>query len=191
MCHFGGIAMTESNNPSAIRSKAEITQALLILMQKHPYSEITVKQIILEARLARKTFYRNFDSKDDVLLSLIRGILREYFDIVNNAKGDVLTTIFSYADKHRELLLLLDRNDMLHIPLSCMNEYAPMLGSSQNRQLNPFAKLFEGLDPGYLIAMNIGAVWNVISLWIHRGMEDEPEEVRATIEQYLRRIGKA
>lgn len=191
MCHFGGIAMTESNNPSAIRSKAEITQALLILMQKHPYNEITVKQIILEARLARKTFYRNFDSKDDVLLSLIRSILREYFDIVNNAKGDVLTTIFSFADKHRELLLLLDRNNMLHIPLSCMNEYAPMLGNSQNRQLNPFAKLFEGLNPGYLIAMNIGAVWNVISLWIHRGMDDEPEEIRATIEQYLRRIGKA
>ena len=181
--------MTETENPSAIRSQTEITQALLLLMQKYPYSEITVKQIILEARLARKTFYRNFDSKDDVLLSLIRGILREYFDIVNNAGGDVLTTIFSFADNNRELLLLLDKNDMLHVPLMCMNEYAPMLIKSQNRQLNPFARLFEGLEPGYLTAMNIGAVWNVISLWIHRGMEDEPERVRETVRQYLSRIG--
>ena len=37
--------MTESNNPSAIRSKKEITDALFSLMQKHPYDEITVKQI--------------------------------------------------------------------------------------------------------------------------------------------------
>ena len=189
MCHFGGKEMTESNNPSAIRSKAEITNALLTLMHEQLYNEITVKQIILEARLARKTFYRNFESKDDVLLSLIRGILREYFDIVNNARGDVLTTIFSFADNNRELLMLLDKNDMLHVPLCCMNEYAPMLGSSQNKQRNPFVKLFEGLDTGYLIAMNIGAVWNVISLWIHRGMEEVPEDVRETIAQYIGRIG--
>ena len=180
--------MTGSSNPSAKRSQAEITQALISLMREHPYSEITVKQIILEARLARKTFYRNFESKDDVLLSLIRGILREYFEVVNNARGEVLTTIFSFADNNRELLALLDKNDMLHIPLRCMNEYAPLLAGAQNKQLNPFVKLFEGLDADYLIAMNIGAVWNVISLWIHKGMTDEPETVRATIDQYLRRI---
>ena len=138
--------MTESNNPSAIRSKAEITQALLALMRKYPYSEITVKQIILEARLARKTFYRNYDSKDDVLLSLIRGIFREYFDIVNEARGDVLTTIFSFADSNRELLLLLDTNSMLHVPLQVINETAPLLHNTLFTERNPFVKLFDGLD---------------------------------------------
>ena len=53
--------MIESNNPSAVRSKTEITQALLKLMEEYPYSEITVKQIILTASLARKTFYRNYE----------------------------------------------------------------------------------------------------------------------------------
>ena len=181
--------MTISDNPSAIRSQREITAALTALMHRHPYSERTVKQIILEAQLARKTFYRNFTSKDDVLMSLIRGILREYFDIVNNAEGDVLSTIFDFADRNRELLLLLDKNDMLHVPLQCMNEYAPMMANSQNKQLNPFVKLFSGLDSGYLIAMNIGAVWNVISLWIHRGMTDSPENVKQTLYLYLQRLG--
>ena len=97
--------MIESNNPSAVRSKTEITQALLKLMEEYPYSEITVKQIILTASLARKTFYRNFESKDDVLCSLIKKSFREYFDIVNNARGDVLTTIFSYAEKNRDILI--------------------------------------------------------------------------------------
>ena len=180
--------MTESNNPSAIRSQEEITQALQALMRRHPYDEITVKQIILEARLARKTFYRNFESKDDVLLSLVRKILREYVGIINNARGDVLTTIFSFADANRELLLLLDKNGMLHIPLRCMNEYAPTVLAEQNRELNPFYRLFEGLSPDYLIAMNIGAVWNVISLWIHKGMTDDPGDVRRTLEGYLRRL---
>ncbi len=114
--------MTDSTNPSAIRSQAEITEALLSLMHKYPYDEITVKQIILEARLARKTFYRNFTSKDDVLRSLIKRTLRDYFDIVNNAQGDMLETAFSFADRNRELLMLLGRNGMFHVILQCTNE---------------------------------------------------------------------
>ena len=107
--------MNISNNPSAIRSQKEITDALLLLMNKNPYGEITVKQILLEARIARMTFYRNYESKDDVLISLIKSILREYFDIVNTGKVDLLTTIFSFADKNRSLILILEKNNMLHI----------------------------------------------------------------------------
>ena len=72
-----------------------------------------------------------------------------------------------------------------------MNELAPKLLTAQNKQLNPFFKLFDGLDSEYLIAMNIGAVWNVISLWVHRGMTDAPEQVRQTIEDYLQRAKQA
>ncbi|MBR4223358.1 MAG: TetR/AcrR family transcriptional regulator [Oscillospiraceae bacterium] len=180
--------MTETKNPSAVRSQTEITAALLALMEKHRYEEITVKQIILEARLARKTFYRNFTSKDDVLRSLIRRTLNEYFDIVNNAEGDMLTTVFSYADRNRELLRLLERNDMLHTVLRCTNEYLPMFRSSRLSELNPSVPLFEGLDADYLLALNIGAVWNVIALWVHNGMKDDPEEIRREIEVYIGRM---
>ena len=63
--------MNGSTNPSAIRSKTEICEALIRLMKDHPYEEITVKQIALEAKLVRKTFYRNFDSKEDVLETIL------------------------------------------------------------------------------------------------------------------------
>lgn len=180
--------MYDSNNPSAIRSQKEITDSLISLMQDNPYSEITVKQILLESGLARKTFYRNFDSKDDVLKSLIRRTLNEYFDIINNGKGDVLTTIFEFADRNRELLLLLDKNDMLHIVLLCLNEYSSSIIKNQNKDLNPFYRLFEGLDSGYLVALNTGAVWNVISLWVHNGMKDSPDVVKSMIGSYVKRI---
>ena len=62
--------MNKSQNPSALRSKQEITDALLALMEKYPYNEISVKQIVLETGLVRKTFYRNFSSKDDVRSTL-------------------------------------------------------------------------------------------------------------------------
>ena len=72
--------MKESSNPSSIRSKQEITSALLNLMRKYPYSEITVKQIVLETDLARKTFYLNYSSKDDVLDALMNQVIGEYMN---------------------------------------------------------------------------------------------------------------
>ena len=102
--------MNGSANPSAIRSRKQITDALLKLMEQYPYEEISVKQIVLETDLVRKTFYRNFSSKDDVLRSHIKSILLDYFEIINNAGGDVLTTIFEFAVRNKKLLRLLPRS---------------------------------------------------------------------------------
>ena len=70
--------MYNSSNPSSIRSKQQIIEALLRLMEKYPYDEISVKQIVLETDLVRKTFYRNFSSKDDVLNAYISQKIYEY-----------------------------------------------------------------------------------------------------------------
>ena len=182
--------MTESNNPSAIRSKNEITEALLSLMQNAPYNEISVKQIIMEARLARKTFYRNFESKDDVLISYLKGIIREYYDVVNTGKVNVLETIFLYIDKYRDLLQLLEKHNMLHLPLQCINEYLPVLHNKFFNECKTSSFLFKNLDSEYLMAFNTGAIWNVISLWVHRGMIDTPESVKKNITTYLKRMAK-
>lgn len=70
--------MNNSQNPSSLRSKKEFTDALLRLMQDYPYSEISVKQIVMETSLVRKPFYLNFNSKDDVLNSIINRVILEY-----------------------------------------------------------------------------------------------------------------
>ena len=62
---------------------------------------------MLESKLAKKTFYRNFESKEDVLLSLVRTNLRDYFHVVDAGSGDVLATIFTFAVQNKDLLILL------------------------------------------------------------------------------------
>lgn len=177
--------MYKTKNPSAIRSQKDITKALLNLMNEYPYEEISVKQILIDAKLARKTFYRNFKSKDDVLLSLIREKLFCYFQIVNKGDVDVLSTIFSFAVKNRELLMLLEKNNLLHVVLQCMNENIGLHKTKHVSKNNPFVRLFDGLDSEYLISLNIGAIWNVITLWIHEGMKDDPEYIKNSISKYL------
>ena len=69
-----------------------------------------------------------------------------------------------------------------------MNENIVLHKTGQVSENNPFVLLFDGLDSEYLIALNIGAVWNVITLWIHDEMKEDPGYIKDTIRCYLNRI---
>ncbi len=180
--------MKESKNPSAIRSKKEITDALIALMQDHSFSEITVKQIVLEAKLERKTFYNNFSSKEDVLDGVINSAIHEYVLALTKSPDGPLTVIFDFCDKNRDLLNLLHKNNMLYLLLLKLNVVIPKLNASLDLSNNPFKVMIGSLEPDYLIAFNIGAIWNVIFKWVDRGMKDSPNYIRETLEEYFKRI---
>lgn len=180
--------MNQRENPIAVKSKKEITQALLKLMEQYPYAEITVKQIVLETRLVRKTFYRNFTSKDDVLDSYINNILKEYTENAVAENADILSVIFDFCIKYKDFLLLLNENNMLYLLLIRLNTYIPSAHIDAVDSSNPFIRCFDGLDPDYLIAFNVGAVWNVICKWIENKMEDPPEKIVKTLKNYLSKI---
>ncbi len=71
-------------NSLAIKSQNWIANALLKLMESHPYKDITVTQICHKANLVRKTFYRNFDSKEDIL----HFILDNLFNDLKKSSGE-------------------------------------------------------------------------------------------------------
>ena len=101
-------------------------------MQDHPYSEISVKQIVLETQLERKTFYNNFSSKDDCLDSIITNAIHEYVMALTESSDGPLSVIFEFCDRNRELLGLLHKNNLLYlllIKLKC--KYKKNLGNKQ------------------------------------------------------------
>lgn len=206
--------MKKSQNPSAVRSRQEISNALLKLMQKYPYAEISVKQIIMETSLARKTFYLNFCSKDDVQESILDELIGEYTATLSKAneknnpagtkypdeaisvdtagKVDTITNplsvIFSFCDKNKDLLSLLHKNKMLYLLLLRLNEFLPEYSKTEDMSSNSFAKLIGELEPDYLIAFNVGAIWNVLFKWVDRGMVDSLDSIQGTLKEYLKRI---
>lgn len=180
--------MKKSQNPSAIRSRQEISNALLKLMQEHPYAEISVKQIIMETSLARKTFYLIFRSKDDVLESILDGFIGEYTEALSKENLEPLSVIFSFCDKHKDFLSLMHKNKMLYLLLLRLNTFLPEYSKTEDMSSNPFAKLMGELEPDYLIAFNVGAIWNVLFKWVDRGMVDSLDSIQETLKEYLKRI---
>lgn len=181
--------MNPSQNPSAVRSKNEITDTLLQLMKTFPYNEITVKQIILESHVARKTFYRNFLSKDDVLDSYIDSIMYQYTSSLQQMKSfqlsNILDIIFSFCTQNQELLFLLRDNGLTHLLLEKWNTFIPMI---HNRIVKDNCMIFQSLSSeqvSYVIACNVGAIWNIIMKWIEYDMSDTPDTIKKTLLKYL------
>lgn len=64
------------------RTRAWLLETLLDLIESKDYSEITITELTERAGIARQTFYRNYDSMDDILLSRLNGIIDEYLEKV-------------------------------------------------------------------------------------------------------------
>lgn len=181
--------MNPTQNPSAVRSQKEIIHALICLMNAYPYHDITVKQIILEAQIARKTFYRNFRSKDDVLSAYIDNILHRYaLTLKQEADGqlsNILDIIFSFCTQNKAFLLLLRDNHMMHILLEKWNTFIPMIHEQVVNADCILYQRFSEKQVSYIISYNVGAVWNIIMKWIEYDMQDPPDLIKDTLLKYL------
>ncbi|MDD5935797.1 MAG: TetR/AcrR family transcriptional regulator [Clostridiales bacterium] len=62
--------MNRTNGKIAEQSKQKFVEALVTVMKQYDYKCITVTQIAQEADLSRKTFYRLFTDKDEILMLL-------------------------------------------------------------------------------------------------------------------------
>lgn len=186
--------MNPTQNPSALRSKKVITEALLLLMKKYPYAEITVKQILLETDLSRKTFYRNFLSKDDVLNSFIDTILQDYVSAIQQQQQkysllQTLDVIFDFCEKNKEILFILRDNGLLYLLLEKLNvlilhEHNRYISESQEKHLE------SQLLTEYIIYFNIGGIWNLIVRWIENNMRDSVIDIKKSVIFYLSNIRK-
>lgn len=61
------------------KTRDAIFRALRALLEKKPYSAVTVQEIIDAADIGRSTFYAHFETKDDLLHCLCRDIFQHVF----------------------------------------------------------------------------------------------------------------
>ena len=64
----------------------------------------------------------------------------------------------------------------------------PKLNQITDRSDSVFAQIVGDLEPDYLVAFNVGAIWNVIFKWVERGMTESTDEIKETIALYLSRM---
>ena len=95
-------------NRQVERTKSWIFDALMLLMDEKPYDKITVSDISDKAGVARPTFYRNFDDKDEVVLQYLKKSFNSELLSMGNPNKEgkpnniVLTFDVTYMTKHQK-----------------------------------------------------------------------------------------
>ena len=80
---------------------AAVEEALAILIDKKDFSAITISELVKKAGIARSTFYRNYESKEDIIRSSIRKTLSEFdeqFTPRTICTGVIVTVTFHEVD---------------------------------------------------------------------------------------------
>ena len=70
-----------------LRVKRNIVRALIELMQKKNYSDISVSEITALAGVSRISYYRNYDSKEDILTESLESLMTHFSEEINPQIG--------------------------------------------------------------------------------------------------------
>lgn len=174
--------MQTANGKRIEPSKQRLAQALLKVMAQYCYQEITVTQIAQEAHLSRKTFYRLFTSKDEVLSLIFDDLFQACFARVkarNPARyWDVMQVFFDFWEERKDLLLLLQKSDLL--PRVFEQSY------QRSIEVFTFVRSEEtaaslALPLPYLLAYSVGGMHSMMLKWVENGMEIPSSELIATL----------
>lgn len=163
-------------NPITLKSKSWIVKSLIELMDKKPYSKITLKEICDNAELTRQTLYRNFLTKEAILEYYVDGLYHDFIKIISDKDNivlyDLLITYFQYWYKNREFLKKLIDNNVYSILLDLHLKYLNSMATNEKLKNLTFVS-----SNSYFNHYAAGGLWFALKKWIEDDVEKTPEEM--------------
>lgn len=147
----------------------KITQGLLELMQEKDFNSITVTMIVRRSEVGRASFYRNFESKEDVIRKYMAGLLKEWgreYEALGKSE-ELNPSLLRHFYKHRDFYLLLYKCGLSHYILDAIRGAMDFTGKSD-------AEI-------YFLNWFAGGLYGVVVEWMRRGMKETTKELENMI----------
>jgi AcrR family transcriptional regulator len=161
----------EKPDPRTERTRRQIVEALLSLMEKQSYQKIKISDITGMADIARQTFYLHFKRKDDVLLDYIDEVFDDFYqDIAVHIKASpdpdpvISTLLFEQWKNHARFSKLALAADIQHLVIKRFQNYI-----SRTIGLYVRCHIKTPSDPdelAYVIDYLAGASWMILRRWV-------------------------
>lgn len=157
-----------SNAESNKVTKEALQTALLWLMEKKPFSEISVTEIVNKAGVSRTAYYRNYDAKEDILNSFLADTVAQILAAMEKKPTTLsdyeywLTMFNDIKPYAKTIKLLIDANFGENI---------------QDGMYEMVIKDYKNVTPKdkYVERFWCSAVYGVLKQWLIDGMKEMPE----------------
>ena len=158
--------------------RESITIALIQLMEQKELSEITITEIVRRAGVGRSSFYRNFSSKEDVLVARLDYLGAQWIAAhpVQDLRGSVLS-MFRYMLSIEREIRLLYASGLSHLLLRHIRGVCGARPGQPNSE-------------AYMRASLAGGIFGWCDEWVRRGMPESPEEMASLAADILDRIAR-
>ncbi len=161
-----------------IQVKEDMYKALLKLIKKKPFSAISVSDITSEAKVSRMSFYRNYNTIEDILLEHLKEVVEKYKlekiedSVVESEKAfqkiEYITHCFEFFYAQHEFIDALISAGMGDMFLAKITEHFIKIWlTEENTTRKNLLK----------ISAYAGSIYNMYREWSKDGFVELPEEV--------------
>ena len=153
-----------------------ITLALIQLMEKKDFNDISITELTKRAGVGRVSFYRNFEDKTDVLRHYLNDIQYEF--MISRKKlrresnfTEYITDLFTHLSNYQELAKLLLKADMFYLVKEQFDFVFDQLKTTSEEE----SALF----------FLSGGLYNAFYYWASRNFEESPQKIAESITCYI------
>ena len=143
-----------------------ITDALLKLLKEKSLQEISISEIVDAAGVGRTSFYRNYETKEDVvkkhIVALIEKWDQDYKASGKDSNAELYGSLFQHLKDNADFYLLLKERNLMHLFLTVFLERSGPKAEYENMW-------------AYTTAFITYGTYGWIEEWINRGMQESAE----------------
>lgn len=174
------------------KTKKWIIDAVFQLLRHRDYHDITISQIVNKAGLGRRTFYRYFKTKDEVMEYTTGLLMNEFAATVTANHADTLETItrfyFEFWENYIDILLLLNKAHLLYFIednlLSFIYDVAVKVGHipdgmSREEILDKYKEY------KYEFTFKLAGFWKITILWCSESPRKTPAQMGELISSMI------
>jgi len=184
--------------------RADIVNAGIRVFSRKGFRNCSVEDILQEAHVARATFYSYFDSKKDLFVELVDGILNSLYDIARKNLAEIPDDLEEIKERTRNTVVDLFEyfNNNLEFSLIYIQEVMGMNPEIDSRVIDwqkRVAELIEniivrGMEKGIFRAVDANIIGNLVSgalqhlglnLFIYNQEVDIPAVAEAVADYFI------
>mgnify|MGYP003365084450 CR=1 FL=1 len=186
-------------NRMSEQTKQKLLDAFFELLKVENYEKIAIIDITEKAAVSRRSFYRAYESKADLLNKYLDGIVVSWrghtSHLIINSYSQLIDEIFKFWTKYISELTVLVKANLSFFVLDKLNTEFPKY----------FDKLYSGFqyEEGwvnqsekekelyikYMFRLSIGALWNVFSHWLLNPDDMTREELVLLVKSGFLQLG--
>ena len=165
--------LKERKNKNNLFVRSCIIEALIELLKKKNFEDISITDIINKAGVSRMGFYRNFATKENVVESYIFDIFVETIEEIKAKRAldfsmrKVLTTTLENFKKYADIIRLFLSKNLEFLLYDCYQKAYSFL--RKDRKMTRIRQYSE--------QMFIGELFSLEMRWLKSGMQETPQEL--------------